>query len=203
MMAYFRVLVIVIMAVLGAQSLACSSPPRGSRVPLGAPEESSTLGPGDSFRLEIVGEKELPTDYQVASDGTVDLPYIQTLAVAGLEPQEVSRLYRERLISAKILTNPSVSVQVQEYRSKKVTVLGQVVKPGAFPFTAGLTLVQAVSQAGGLNAIAVRDQVRLTRRLKGGKTRTVTFDFEAISSGVADDVPLQSGDRIFVDERVF
>lgn len=203
MQTKFRILWWVLLAVLVGQWLGCSSPARGPRVPLAAPEESSTLGPGDSFRLEIVGEKDLPEEYQVASDGTVDLPYVQTLKVSGLEPQEVARLYRQRLIEAKILTNPSVSVQVQEYKSKKVTVLGQVAKPGSFPFTAGMTLVQAVSQAGGLNAIAVRDRVRLTRLLKNGKTRTVSFDFEAISSGDAEDVLLQSGDRIFVDERVF
>jgi polysaccharide export outer membrane protein len=166
-------------------------------------EENTTLGPGDTFMMEIVGEKELPKEYQVASDGTVDVPYLHTVKVAGLEPQEVARMIRQRLMEERILNDPSVVVQVQEYRSKQITVLGQVVKPGAFSFRAGMTLVQAISQAGGLNAIALRDSVRLTRRIANGKTRTVSVDFEAISSGDEDDIVLQAGDRIFVDERVF
>jgi hypothetical protein len=65
-----------------------------------------------------------------------------------------------------------------------------------------MTLVQGVSLAGGLNSIAAR-RLRLTRRSKQGGTRTVVLDFDAITSGAAEDPPLQSGDRIFVEERVF
>jgi protein involved in polysaccharide export with SLBB domain len=180
----------------------CGGAGSGVRVDLPPPTEKSTVGPGDVFSLEIVGEKDLPREYQVSSDGTVDLPYLQTVQVGGLEPQEISRLIRKQLIEKQILTNPSVVVQVKEYNSRRITVLGQVAKPGTFPYTTGLTLIQALSQAGGLTGIANLDKVNLTRRMTGG-SRTVVIAIGAIMEGRASDIPLQSGDRIFVHERLF
>ena len=122
---------------------ACGSSPGVHRSNLAPPTERNVIGPGDTFTLEIVGEKDLPHDYQVASDGTVDLPYVHTLHVADLEAQEVARLVREHLISEKVLTDPSVVVQVKEYASRHVTLLGQVAKPGSFPLIPGMSLIQA------------------------------------------------------------
>ena len=132
----------------------------------------------------------------------MDLPYIQTVKVGGLEPQEVARVVREKLIEKKILTDPSVVISVKEYSSKRVTVLGQVQKPGSFPLTPGLSLVQAVSLAGGFTSIANKDRVNLTRRTKTG-TRTVVLSIDAIMEGRSADIPLQAGDSIYVHERVF
>ena len=180
----------------------CSSRADNSHIKLAPPVESTTVGPGDVFNLEIVGEKDLPKEYQVASDGTVDLPYIQRLKVDGLEPQQIARLVRRTLIKKQILQDPSVIVTIQEYNSKRVTVLGQVQKPGSFPLTPGLTLIQAISQAGGLNSIANRDRVNFTRKGKDG-SNTVTLSVEAITAGRSPDIPLQAGDQIYVHERIF
>ncbi|HEX2879257.1 MAG TPA: SLBB domain-containing protein, partial [Polyangiaceae bacterium] len=98
--------------------------------------------------------------------------------------------------------NPSVIVSVKEYNSKRVSVLGQVQKPGSFPLAPGMTLVDAISQAGGLNAIANRDRVNITRRNKGG-TQTAQVSIAAITDGESPDIPLQAGDQIYVHERVF
>jgi protein involved in polysaccharide export with SLBB domain len=185
-----------------ALSLACSPRVDNSLVVLPDPVESTTLGPGDVFTLDMVGEKELPREFQVASDGTVDLPYVHRLRVMGLEPQEVAAAVREQLIAQKILTNPSIIVSVREYNSKRITVLGQVQRPGSFPLTPGMTLVQAVSNAGGLNAIANGERVNLTRKDKQGAT-TVVLSFDSITEGRSPDLPLQAGDQIYVNERVF
>lgn len=195
-------------ALLGAMSSllllasGCGGSNDNVRVNLPPPTEKSTVGPGDVFTMEVVGEKELPREYQVASDGTVDLPYLQTVPVAGLEPQEIARLIRKLLIEKQILSNPSVVVQVKEYNSRRVTIMGQVAKPGTFPYQQGLTLIQALSQAGGLTGIANQDKVNLTRRTTGG-SRTVVISIGTIMEGRSADIPLQSGDRIFVHERLF
>jgi protein involved in polysaccharide export with SLBB domain len=181
---------------------ACSGPTRNPKLALAPPSEKTIVGAGDVFTMEIVGEKDLPKEYTVSSNGTVDLPYVQTIDVAGLEPQEIARLIRERLIEKKILSDPSVIVQVKEYNSRRVVLLGQVAKPGTFPLTSGLTLIQAISLAGGLTAIANDDRVTLTRKV-GDKTQTVVLSVEAITSGISEDIPLQSGDRIYVYERMF
>jgi protein involved in polysaccharide export with SLBB domain len=122
--------------------------------------------------------------------------------VAGLEPQEIARVIRKILVDKKVLLDPIVIVQVKEYNSRRVILLGQVAKPGSYPLTTGLTLIQAISLAGGLTAIANDDRVSLTRKM-GDKTQTVTFSVDRITEGKAEDVPLQAGDRIYVYERLF
>lgn len=194
-----RLSVFVALAALPACSL---GPTRNPKLALAPPSEKTIVGPGDVFTMEIVGEKDLPKEYTVGSNGTVDLPYVQTLDVNGLEPQEIARLIRQRLIEKKILNDPAVIVQVKEYNSRRVVLLGQVAKPGTFPLTSGLTLVQAISLAGGLTAIANDDRVTLTRKV-GNKTQTVVLSVEAITSGNSEDIPLQAGDRIYVYERLF
>jgi len=188
----------LVIATLGS----CGPRTDNSRVHLSPPVENTTVGAGDVFMMQIVGEKDLPTDYQVASDGTVDFPYVHRVQVEGLEPQEIVALLRKRLAEEKILTDPSVVLQVREYNSKHVTVLGQVQKPGSLPFAQGLTLIQAISMVGGFNAIAKRDEVNLSRKTKSG-TETVVLSVDAIIDGRSPDVPLQAGDQIYVHERVF
>lgn len=182
---------------------ACSSNTTNAHLNLPPPVESTAVGPTDVFHMEIIGEKDLPDiAYQVASDGTVDLPYVHRVKVAGLEPQQIAELVRKRLMHDQILTNPTVVVTVTAYNSKQVTVLGQVQKPGAFPFMSGMTLIQAISLAGGLNSIADSDRVNLTRKTKKG-FKTVELSVDAITSGRSPDIPLQAGDQIFVHERIF
>jgi polysaccharide export outer membrane protein len=188
------------MLVLSASSCAHSSGPRVTYLP--PPSEKTVIGPGDVFLMQIVSEKDLPGEYQVASDGTVDLPYVQTVQVAGLEPQELARVIRQKLIERKVLTDPIVVVQVKEYHSRTVILLGQVAKPGSFPLTTGLTLMQAISLAGGLSNIADDNNVTLTRKMQTG-TKTVTISVDAITDGKQPDIPLQAGDRIYVPSRLF
>ena len=85
--------------------------------------------------MTIVGEDKLPKEFRVAPDGSVDLPYIHRVQVAGLEPQEIADLVRKKLVEGEMLRDPSVAVDVKEYNSKRVVVLGQVQKPGSFPLT--------------------------------------------------------------------
>jgi protein involved in polysaccharide export with SLBB domain len=181
---------------------ACSGSASNPKLALAPPSAKTIVGPGDVFTMEIVGEKDLPREYQVASNGTVDLPYVQTIKVEGLEPQEIARVIRQSLIDKKILLDPSVIVQVKEYNSRRVILLGQVSKPGTFPLTSGLTLIQAISLAGGLTPIANDDRVTLSRKV-GNKTQTVVLSVDAITSGNSEDIPLQAGDRIYVYERMF
>jgi protein involved in polysaccharide export with SLBB domain len=183
-------------------TLACASGGKPKSVSLPPPSEKTAVGPGDIFTLQIVGEKDLPVEFQVASDGTATVPFLQRIQIAGLEPQDIAKYVREQLIQKKFLVDPVVIVQVREYHSRTVILLGQVVKPGSFPLTPGLTLMQAISMAGGLTTIADDDKVTLTRKIGNG-TKTVRVSVDAIMDGTAQDVLLQAGDRVFVYERLF
>jgi len=195
------VFVAVLLATLMLASPGCGGRPK-TRVNLPPPVESTTIGSGDLFIMTIVGEDKLPREFRVAPDGTVDLPYIHRIQVAGLEPQEIADLVRTKLVEGEILKDPSVAIDVKEYNSKRVVVLGQVQKPGSFPLIPGLTLIQVLSEAGGFNSIANRDRVNLTRKT-GKQARTIVVSADAITDGSLPDIPLQAGDTIFVTERVF
>ena len=197
-----RRLLAVLLCVLAVVLGACSGnhAPRATVLP--PPSEKTVIGPGDIFTMQIVTEKDLPAEYQVASDGTVDFPYVQTIQVSGLEPQEIARLVRQKLMERKVLVDPIVVVQVKDYKSRSVILLGQIAKPESFPFTTKLTLMQTISLANGLSQITNDNNVTLTRKMDQG-TKTVTISVDAITDGKAPDVPLQAGDRIYVPSRLF
>ncbi len=179
----------------------CSSYPPPPRLP--KPLPSTSVGPGDVFEVHVVGEAGLPVEYRVNPDGSIDFPYIQRLVVANMEPQDIATLIRRKLLEAKVLSNPQVSVSVKHYNSKKVTIIGQVVKPGSINYTDNLRLVDAISQAGWFTPLADSNHVVLTRRITPDKTLTVYVSVDAITAGKQPDVPLQAGDTINVNESVF
>ncbi len=179
----------------------CASP-QTNTVTLPPPTQSTTLGPGDVFEMNIVGEDKLPTTYMVSPDGSVDFPYVHRMHVEGMEPQAVVDALRNALISQGYFKDPSVMVRVTEYKSKVVSVLGQVKNPGTFPLVPGFTLVQALSRAGGPAAVADVNNIMLTRTT-GKARRTIRLSLQSITEGRSADVPLQSGDVITVGERVF
>jgi polysaccharide export outer membrane protein len=192
-----------ILVLLAVVLLATGCPKQVRAVSLPPAVEATSVGVGDVFIVQIVGEDKLPTEYTVAPDGTVDIPYIHRVTVAGLEPQEISDLIRQRLQSEQILSRPSVSVSIKAYRSKRVEVLGEVRKPGSLPLEPGMTLLRAISQAGGFNSLANKGRVTVRRKVRGGKTVVATIDVNSIIDNTIADIPLQAGDAIIVGQRVF
>lgn len=178
---------------------ACSRPQPARLPPV---VQATSLGVGDSFELRIVGEDKLPTEYTVAEDGTVDLPYVDRVEVAGLEPQEIAEKVKLLLIEKEILLRPSVSVVVKAFSSKRVDVQGEVKKPDAYPVEPGMTLLGVISRAGGLTSLA-QDDIVIRRRDKTGRVVTSSVSYSAIRNNEIPDVPLQAGDTIFVNQRVF
>jgi polysaccharide export outer membrane protein len=189
---------IAVLAALAAAS--CGPPPRPLDLP--PPVEVTTLGVGDVFEIRIVGEDKLPFSYTVAPDGTVDLPYIKRQEVAGLEPQQLAALVRKKLIDGGILVDPSVSVSMKEYNSKRVEIIGEVSKPGSIPLAPGMTLLRAISIAGGFTNMARKSEVTVRRKVRGG-TRASAISVESIINNQIPDPPLQAGDSIYVPQRAF
>jgi polysaccharide export outer membrane protein len=174
-----------------------------SNVKLPPPALSTVVGPGDLFEVSVLGEKDLPKEYRVQPDGTVDFPYIDRVTVEGLEPQQIEELIKQQLAEKKILISPQVTLVVKQYNSKKVSVIGAVAKPGSLPWSEGMKLVDAISLSGGLTALADGDRVRVTRIVGPNKTVTATVSIDDITDGKLGDIPLQAGDTIKVDQRVF
>jgi len=183
---------------------AAGCPPTGHNT-IKAPdtlEQDTTLGPGDVFDVRVFNEESLSNTYQISPDGTIDYPLIDRITVADLRPQEIAALIARELKEGKFLKNPQVSVLVKEYKSKKIHVLGQVKSPGTFPFQDEMTVVQAVTLAGGFTPLAAQNKTTITRKLEG-KEMIIRAEVAKISKGEAPNISLQAGDIIFVPERVF
>jgi polysaccharide export outer membrane protein len=194
-------LLLVSLLVLVVSAGCGRSHPGPARLP--PPALSTIVGPGDVFEVSVLGEKDLPKEFRVQPDGTVDFPYLDRVAVAGLEPQQIEELIKKELAGRKILVDPQVTLVVKQYNSKKVSVIGAVQKPGSLPWSEGMKLVEAISLAGGFTSLADGDHVRVTRSVGSSKTVTATVSVEDITDGKSPDVPLQAGDTIKVDQRVF
>lgn len=196
-----RLVHVVLAAVIALHFGCASAPVKQPNLPL--PMETSSLGAGDVFEVTVYDEPAMSKPYKVAPNGTIDFPLIGTLEVEGKEPQEIADLIKSNLKEKQILKNPSVSVLVKEVNSKKVAVFGQVQKPGQFPMAEGMTVVMVISLAGGFTAIADRDRVTLNRKVSAKKVVRVVFSVAAITEGKMNDIPLQAGDTLYVEERPF
>ena len=102
-------------------------------------------------KFRFSAKRILVKEYRVQPDGSVDFPYLDRVVVRDLEPQQIEERIKSELIERKILTNPQVTLVVKQYNSKKVSVIGAVQKPGSLPWTEGMKLIDAISQAGGLH----------------------------------------------------
>ena len=171
------------------------------------PEEVSsspdtTLGAGDVFDIRVFEEENLSSTFRVASDGTIDFPLLGNVEVAGRTPTEVAKIIEAGLRDEQYLKNPQVSVFVKEYSSKKISVFGQVKKPGTFTYQEGMSIVEAISIAGGFTSMSRGNETTVIRNVDGKKKR-FNVQVELIGQGKATNFVLQPGDIVFVPERIF
>jgi protein involved in polysaccharide export with SLBB domain len=167
-----------------------------------AVEDDTTLGPGDVIEIRVFNEKEISGNYQVARDGTIAFPFLGVVAVGGKDTHVVAEALAKGLKDGGYMVNPYVSLRLEESNSKKLSVLGAVARPGTLPLTPGMTVVQAISQAGGFSPLASKDETVVSRRV-GEKIERYRIAVTEIVRGAAQDFALRSGDLIFVPERVF
>jgi polysaccharide export outer membrane protein len=159
------------------------------------------VGVDDTFDVRVYGETELSGMFRVATDGTVDYPLAGRLQVAGLRTGEIQSLLVSRL-KDKYLKDPQVVVTIKDRNSQKISVLGQVTKPGQVGFYPNMTIVDAIASAGGFTGIAAKNSVSLRREI-GGKIEMHVYPVADISEGRSPNVLVQPGDVLVVDERVF
>jgi polysaccharide export outer membrane protein len=191
------------LASLALSSLACGPTAPRYRAARGEVQaEDTVVGPGDVFDVRVYDEEDLSAEYRVENDGTIDFPLVGRIEVAGLVPTVIAERIRDRLRDGQFLIAPHVSVRVQEYNSRRVSVIGAVREPGSYPIGSRMGVVEAVSLAGGFTALANRDATLLTRRIEG-ELRTFSVPVDRISSGQEPDVTVRAGDILHVPERLF
>jgi protein involved in polysaccharide export with SLBB domain len=162
---------------------------------------ASTLGPGDVFEARVYQEPELSGAYRVGPQGDIVFPLCGRVAVGGLTANATADRLRACLADGYI-RNAQVSVIVKEYNSKKVFVFGEVQKPGTFVYEDGMTVIQAVTLAGGFTKTASQNSTSLTRQVDGQEVK-IRVAVQDIALGKAPNLALKPGDIVFVPESLF
>jgi polysaccharide export outer membrane protein len=149
------------------------------------------LGTGDVVRLITVGDDSLTGEFRVNDGGEIALPLLGTVPVSGLTADGLAVRIKDALVKGNLYTAPSVSVEVTTYRP--IFVLGEVTKPGQYPYQPGMTVVTVAAVAGGFTYRAVNDYASIVR----------TRDGVAVEGKAARQSFIQPGDVITIFERRF
>lgn len=152
---------------------------------------------GDVINIKVYGESELGGTFQIYPDCKIQFPLIKTVRVCGRTPGEIRAHIATQLHEQYFQNRPSVSVQVQQYNSKKIHVLGQVNRAGRFDYNPGLTLVEAIAMAGGFTNQAAPADTRLLRNV-GGIPKVFRINLSGLGTKEIPDIILNPGDVVVV-----
>lgn len=162
------------------------------------------LQPLDLLQVRVYQEPDMDREVRISRESVVSLPLIGRVALKGLTIREAEYLIAD-LYNRDFLVNPQINVVVLEYARRTVNVLGSVSQPGEieFPREEGLTLLDAISRAGGFTRLADRRKIKLTRKSEDGQIQNFTIDADQMIKGESSEAwVLQTDDLIFVPERL-
>jgi protein involved in polysaccharide export with SLBB domain len=148
------------------------------------------LDTGDKVKVTVYGEDDLSGEFDVDGSGNVRLPLIGQVRAAGLSLHEFEVAIEAKLANGYLI-NPKVSVGVANYRP--FTILGEVNKPGEYPYENGMTVLNAVALGGGYTYRADKDDVYIRRKGASGEVKMPADDRTLVLPG----------DTVRVDERIF
>ena len=155
------------------------------------------IGAQDVLDIDVWKEAELTRSVPVRPDGKISLPLLNDVQAAGLTPTQLSEEITTEL--KKFITDPQVTVIVTEINSQRVYILGEMTRPGAYPLLPGMTVLQALSSAGGFTAFANMKKIYVLRN-EGGKQEKFPFNYKDVVKGknAGENIVLKAGDQIVV-----
>lgn len=177
-----------------------------SKEPRAIIEDTYRIGVDDRIQVTVWRNPELTVNVPVRPDGMISVPLIGDVKAGGMTPEQVARVIRNEL--AAFIRDPSVTVIVTDLRSheflSRVRITGAVRQPRSIPFRQGMTVLDAVLEAGGLNDFASPNRTRLYRR-EQGKTQVFDVDLgDILNKGkLGTNITLIPGDVITIPERIF
>ena len=154
------------------------------------------IGQSDLLTIKVFQAEELSGEVRVDQRGAITLPLLGNVRIAGLTKVQAERRLIE-LLGANLLQNPQVSIFIKEFTNRRITVEGEVNKPGVFPMDGKITVLQSIALAGGLSEKAKLDSVSLFRN-EGGRSRVYYMDINLIRDGRVTDPFVKNDDRIVV-----
>ena len=166
--------------------------------PRTAADDEYLIGAGDVVQVSVWGEQSASVPSAVVRpDGKISMPLLKEVALAGLTPAQAEKSIAEQL--DQFIKGANVTVVVSQINSKKIYLLGAVKKEGTISYTYKMTVMQALSEAGGLTDYAKRKKIYVIR-FENGKEYRLPFDYDAVVKGerVELNIPLEPGDTIVV-----
>lgn len=166
----------------------------------------------DKLSIRVFQEDDLTTICRVDAKGTVNLPLVGEIRVFGQTLSQAERTVENAYKNGRFLRNPEVTIAVEEYAPREVSIQGQVKNPGRYPLPVESTMsvVDLVTRAGGFTDTAQGTAVRVTRILPDGSTRVITLDVESLIKGRSNAktnednnaLILEPDDIVYVPERI-
>jgi polysaccharide export outer membrane protein len=155
------------------------------------------IGADDVLDVSVWKEQELTRTLQVRPDGKISMPLLGDVQASGLTPTQLAQTVSERL--KKYLTAPQVTVILTQINSQRVYVTGEVTRPGAYPVLPGMTILQAITSAGGLTQFANGKKIFLMRDENHIQTKH-PFSYKEVLDGrkAEENLPVKAGDTIVV-----
>lgn len=155
------------------------------------------IGAQDVLDVNVWKEAELTRSVPVRPDGKISLPLLNDVQAAGLTPTQLSDELTKEL--KKFITDPQVTVIVTQINSQRVYILGEMMRPGAYPLLPGMTVLQALSSAGGFTQFASLKKIYVLRS-EGGKQEKFPFNYKEVVKGrnTEQNIVLKAGDQIVV-----
>lgn len=164
-----------------------------------APHNSSfVIGNDDVLAINVWKEPEVSRSLPVRSDGRISLPLVGEIQAAGRTPLQLEQEITRGLHA--YITDPEVTVIVQEIHSQQFNILGEVFRPGAYPLTRTTTVLDAIAIAGGFRDFAKQKDVYILRQNPGGGESRITFNYKDIIKGKhpAQNLVLEPRDTVVV-----
>ena len=164
--------------------------------PASAAEENYRLGPEDVIHISVWGNQELTMDVVVRPDGKISIPLVQDVKAEGLTAGELADVIHQGLLA--YIKDPSVSVIVKQVNASKYYIMGYVNKAGTYPLRGDVTILQAISMAGGFTQFASPRKIRLVRMKESRQEVRVLNYYRMIDKGGEGNYLLKPGDTIVV-----
>jgi polysaccharide biosynthesis/export protein len=162
-----------------------------------AQDSSYKIGPNDVLSIFVWKEPELTRDVTVMPDGKITYPLIGEIMAQGQTALELKKAITDKL--QNFVTAPEVTVIVKDSKSRVIYAIGKLTRPGPYPLAPGMTVMQALSTAGGFDQWADTKNIMIVRR-EGGKETQLHFNYKEFTSGekLEQNILLKPGDTIVV-----
>jgi polysaccharide export outer membrane protein len=205
--AFHRTLAALAAAALAASAPAAQEQAAQPRPPQHGPAAAAAaavavpgdyvIGAEDVLAIMFWREKEMSAEVVVRPDGRISLPLLNDVQAAGFTPDQLRTAIME--LASRYVEDPNATVVVKQINSRKVYITGAVEKPGTYPLTGQMTVLQLIAAAGGLREYADGDDISILRT-SGGKSTSLRFNYDDVvkKRRFAQNIALMPGDTVVV-----